>query len=117
MGRIGKVAFLFWGLLSAAGGAEPSCSDVVARSEGDPAPAAQALIVNKCAGCHRGPYLDFSRPPFYSDTFLTERALLTESIRRAKLPQWGRMPPIQYPPLSSDEIRLLERWLGQLPAE
>jgi hypothetical protein len=83
------------------------------RASGSPCPdafAAKDLLIRKCGGCHLGAYLNFKSFPFFSGRYLTLEALMDESIRRAELPCWGRMPPVNFPPLSADEIDLLKRW-------
>ena len=78
------------------------------------AQAARALIRNRCGICHRGPFLDFSHYPFYSDRFSTERELLTEGLRRARLTGDKRMPPVNYPALNADDLATLQAYLDSL---
>ena len=73
------------------------------------------LVRERCASCHRGPFLDLSTYPFFSDAFPTEKALLAESLRRARLQGFRRMPPVNYPPLTEAEIALLDRYVASLP--
>ncbi len=107
-------AVLFVFLLAPLCVADEACEEVVA---GDISPTREALLavlVPQCASCHRGPFLDFSTYPFHSTEFPTEKALLTESLRRAKLDGFRRMPPVNFAPLSAEEILLLERYVAQL---
>ena len=76
--------------------------------------AARELVITKCGSCHRGPFLDLSKYPFYSDLFPTERELVTEGLRRAKLGNGKRMPPVNYAPLTQSEIETLEAYLSTL---
>lgn len=68
------------------------------------------IIREKCAICHRGPFLDLTRFPFQWSESDDQGEIVDELIRRMNLTGWGRMPPPNGPPLSCDEILLVEAW-------
>lgn len=68
------------------------------------------IISKHCVGCHKGPFLDLQSFPFYSDAIEDQRLLVAEMIRRAKMRDLKRMPPVSFPALSPEEIELLQRW-------
>ncbi len=73
----------------------------------------EPLIKEKCASCHRGPYLDLTRFPFFTDRYPDQVSLVKEFLVRAELKDpLKRMPPANFPALTEAEINLLKRWLG-----
>ncbi len=67
----------------------------------------------KCATCHRGPFLDFSKYPFFSDLFSTEEKLMHEVALRLEGVQRKIMPPVNGKPLTPEEKQLLLAWIQQ----
>jgi uncharacterized membrane protein len=92
-----KLSLLFSSLLAVSGHA---------LSYSDVAP----TILRKCAVCHKGPVLDLTTYPLYSQTFPTPRGLATEIVRRLRLDGWKKMPPVNGAPLTADEQAALEKW-------
>lgn len=107
-----------WGLLAVGIGlASPAiaenCDRALAAPVETPEPL-RTILVEQCGSCHRGPFLDFSKTPFFSDQFTSEKALMEESLRRARLTDRKRMPPLNFDALSPEAIALLENYLATL---
>ena len=69
------------------------------------------IVTERCAICHKGPYLELQRFPFYSDKYKTQIELGAEILRRIKLDKWGKMPPVNATQLSLEEMELIGKWI------
>lgn len=107
-------AFLWTFAVLTAPALAEECETVLAASSAVRPPAVTALLVKQCGSCHRGPFLDFSKEPFFSDRFATEKALLEESLARARRADGKRMPPPSFPALSPEAIELLAAYVSAL---
>ncbi len=75
------------------------------------------LFQSKCAVCHKGPYLDFTKYPFYSDIFTTPQALMNE-VKQRILGQKKKMPPVNAPTLTDLELERIVSWIdGNMPED
>lgn len=68
------------------------------------------IFQTKCAPCHRGPFLDFTTYPFFSDIFTTPQELMFE-VRLRILGQKKAMPPVNAPALTEAEKNLILGWI------
>ncbi|NCN27492.1 hypothetical protein GW915_07945 [bacterium] len=87
-----------------------------------------SIFRNKCATCHFGLGLSFVNFPFESNRrhgSNDQFSIVKDAIRRARLPEYQtvasgriaipnkeRMPPLNAPQLTDDELKTLEQWLN-----
>lgn len=70
------------------------------------------IFKSKCATCHRGPFLDFSDYPFFSDVYQTPKELMNEVALRIKGLEKNKMPPVNGDPLLPEEAKCILAWIN-----
>ena len=68
------------------------------------------VFQNKCAPCHRGPFLDFTSYPFFSDIFTTPQELMYE-VKLRILGHKKTMPPVNAQALTDAEKKTILGWI------
>jgi len=69
------------------------------------------IIRARCAICHKGPVLDLQAYPLQSQNYPAGNDLATEILRRLRLTEWRKMPPVNATPLTASELQKFEAWL------